>query len=265
MNTIMEVETFKSVPDNCALCSSLVKGQFASAKTYTGVKNLKVDCNTMFYIWYIFRWFPLVGEASRVHLYQVSRNLVIHIWNLPERIWQLEEPAINIWNILQKGFCIIVEPTISYLKSSKTDFAISRTNHDIRNIFQKGLEPREIQTGVGSGTPEILFNFVKIYLICEKYIFNYVNTHVTNVALVQSCHFVGMVLCWCATGAITNPTKKVKKQAHMISFRSNQLHHILCHSLNQTWQHFLWSWSDVTSTWSNRHGHTVQLRCSCEI
>ena len=156
----------------------------------------------MFYIWYIFRWFPLVGEASRVHLYQVSRNLVIHIWNLPERIWQLEEPAINIWNILQKGFCIIVEPTISYLKSSKTDFAISRTNHDIRNIFQKGLEPREIQTSVGSGTPEILFNFVKtpqknisnLWTLCEKYIFNYVNTHVTNVALVQSCH-----LCWCGT------------------------------------------------------------------
>ena len=36
MNTTMEVETFKSVPDNCALCSSLVKGQLASSNTYTG-------------------------------------------------------------------------------------------------------------------------------------------------------------------------------------------------------------------------------------
>ena len=30
----------------------------------------------------------------------------------------------------------------------------------IFGIFQKGLEPREIQTSVGSGTAEILFNFV---------------------------------------------------------------------------------------------------------
>ena len=141
------------------------------------MKKLKVE-----HIWYIFRWFPLAGQASPVHLYQVSRALAIHIWNLPERIGQLEEP------------------TMTYLKSSKTDFAISRTNHDIRNIFQKGLEPREIQTSVGSGTPEILFNFVKtpqknisnLWTLCEKYIFNYVNTHVTNVALVQSFHFVGV-------------------------------------------------------------------------
>ena len=33
---IMEVETFKSVPDNCALCSSLSTGQLASSNTYPG-------------------------------------------------------------------------------------------------------------------------------------------------------------------------------------------------------------------------------------
>ena len=33
---IMEVETFKSVQDNCALCNSLSTGQLASSNTYPG-------------------------------------------------------------------------------------------------------------------------------------------------------------------------------------------------------------------------------------
>ena len=54
----------------------------------------------------------------------------------------------------------------------------------ICEIFQKGLEPGNIQGSVGSGTAKILFNFVNI-LLWEKYT---IALHVTaGVVLLHSC------------------------------------------------------------------------------
>ena len=72
INTIiMEVETFKSVPDNCALCSSLSTGQLASSNTYPG-RGTAIQKLQIIKISDIFQW--LVKDAGCIYTRSILKQ-----------------------------------------------------------------------------------------------------------------------------------------------------------------------------------------------